>query len=147
MMRSIVVLALAVGAGQIALPGGRFDENDGDLRITALRETQEELGIAPESVDVLGRLDDVLTAVSSFVVTPFVAVTPARPVAVPSEREIARVLEVPLGALLRADRELPDQPDILTLRYPLLGEDVWGATARILRAFSAVVRRAIGDPG
>ncbi len=133
--------------GQIALPGGRFDDEDGDLRVTALRETHEELGVAPESVEVLGRLDDVFTAASSFVVTPFVAVAAERPVAVPCEREIARVLEVPLAGLLQADRELPDQPDILTLRYPLLGEDVWGATARILRAFSAVVRRAVGTPG
>jgi 8-oxo-dGTP pyrophosphatase MutT (NUDIX family) len=128
--------------GQISLPGGRFDDTDVELETTALRETHEELGIDPASVKVLGRMGDVFTAVSGFVVSPFVGITAEPPEPVPSEREIARVLEVPLGALLAADAALPEQPDILTLRYPLLGEDVWGATARILRAFSAVVRAA-----
>lgn len=129
--------------GQISLPGGRFDEADGELVITALRETNEELGIEPSTIRILGRMNDVFTMVSGFVVSPFVGITPRPPEPVPSEREIARVLEVPLGALLASDASLPEDPDITTLRYPLLGEDVWGATARILRSFSAVVRAAV----
>jgi 8-oxo-dGTP pyrophosphatase MutT (NUDIX family) len=129
--------------GQISLPGGRWDAEDRDLAATALRETHEELGIEPRSVRLVGRLDDVLTMVSGFVVAPFIGVsqTPVQPV--PSAMEIARVLEVPLGALLDADDALPANPDIVSLRYPLLDEDVWGATARILSAFSGVVRAAL----
>lgn len=128
--------------GQIALPGGRFDDEDVELETTALRETREELGIDPNSIQVLGRMEDVFTAVSGFVVSPFVGIVAEPPEPVPAEREIAQVLEVPLAALLAADAALPRDPDIITLRYPLLGEDVWGATARILRSFSAVVRAA-----
>jgi 8-oxo-dGTP pyrophosphatase MutT (NUDIX family) len=136
--------------GQVSLPGGRPDPADDDLAMTALREMHEELGVAPESVRVVGRLPDVPTMASGFVISPFVGVSdaPLRPV--PSEREIARVLEVPVVALLAADALLPATPDILSLRYPLDGEDVWGATARILRVFSRVVRDAVavsGAPG
>jgi hypothetical protein len=77
------------------------------------------------------------------VISPFVGVSeqPLRPV--PSEHEIARVLEVPIVVLLEADARLPASPDIGSLRYPLDGEDVWGATARILRVFAAIVRQAL----
>ena len=64
----------------------------------------------------------------------------------PEQSEIARILEVPLADVLEADRRIPVEPTIETLRYPLLGEDVWGLTARILRTFSDVVHR-IAEPG
>ena len=131
--------------GQVSLPGGRPDQDDGDLAATALRETHEELGVAPDSVRIVGRLPDVPTMVSGFVISPFVGVSeqPLRPV--PSEHEIARVLEVPIVALLEADARLPPAPDIGSLRYPFDGEDVWGATARILRALAAIVRQVLGS--
>lgn len=131
--------------GQVSLPGGRPDPADANLAETALRETHEELGVAPESVRVVGRLPDVPTMVSGFLISPFVGVSeqPLHPV--PSEREIARVLEVPIGVLLEADDRLPESPDVRSLRYPFHGEDVWGATARILRVFSGVVRQAVGS--
>lgn len=129
--------------GQVSLPGGRWETGDGDLGTTALRETHEELGIPPESVQLVGRLGDELTMVSGFVVAPFVGVSSAAVHPVPSEMEIARVLEIPLTALLEADDALPAHLDVATLRYPLLDEDVWGATARILHAFSGVVRTAL----
>lgn len=132
--------------GQISLPGGRWEMGDGDLGTTALRETHEELGIPPESVRLIGRLSDELTAVSGFVVAPFVGVSSVALQPVPSELEIARVLQIPLAELLAADDALPPSPDILSLRYPLMGEDVWGATARILHIFSGVVRAALREP-
>lgn len=129
--------------GQVSLPGGRWDVDDRDLAVTALRETHEELGVPPAAVRVVGRLGDVSTMVSGFVVAPYVgwAEGPLSPV--PSEWEIARVLEVPVSSLLEADAVLPRDPDVVSLRYPLLGEDVWGATARILREFAAVVRASL----
>lgn len=129
--------------GQISLPGGRWEAEDGDLGTTALRETQEELGVSADAVRLVGRLDNERTMVSGFVVAPYVGVSIEALHPVPCEREIARVLEIPLDALLAADAALPGAPDILTLRYPLQDEDVWGATARILHAFSGVVRAAL----
>lgn len=129
--------------GQVSLPGGTWEHADGDLGTTALRETHEELGVAPHTIRLVGRLDDELTMVSGFVVTPFVGVSAGELRPTPSEHEIARVLEVSVAELLTADAALPAAPDIASLRYPFLGEDVWGATARILHRFSAVVRSAV----
>ncbi len=80
---------------------------------------------------------------SGFLVTPFVAVATGPIETVADEREIARVMEVPLADVLAADDRLPRFPTLATLRYPLDGEDVWGATARILSDFTRVLRRAL----
>jgi 8-oxo-dGTP pyrophosphatase MutT (NUDIX family) len=131
--------------GQVSLPGGRFETDDGDLETTALRETHEELGIAPSRVRVLGRLDDVHARGSDHIIAPYVGVLDGALGAVPNGGEIARVIEVPLADLLAADALLPPDADddVEVLRYPLLDEDVWGATARILRRFSRLVRRSL----
>lgn len=133
--------------GQVSLPGGRYEVNDDDLENTALRETHEELGIDPTRVVVVGRLDDVHARGSDHIIAPYVGVLDGPLMAVPSESEIARVIEVPLADLLAADATLPPSADddVTALRYPLLGEDVWGATARILRRFSGLVRIALAS--
>jgi 8-oxo-dGTP pyrophosphatase MutT (NUDIX family) len=133
--------------GQVSLPGGVVESHDPTARHAALRETEEEIGIPPHALRVVGELDDVSTMVSGFIVRPFVAVM-ERPVqATPSDAEVARILQVPVVDLLRADAALPADPATLALRYPLAGEDVWGATARILRVFSRVTRCALaGEP-
>jgi 8-oxo-dGTP pyrophosphatase MutT (NUDIX family) len=134
--------------GQVSLPGGRWDADDAGLRSTALREAHEELGIPPSRVRVVGRLDDVHARGSDHIIAPYVGVLDGPLVAVPNDGEIARVIEVPLAGLLAADEMLPigADDDVLMLRYPLLGEDVWGATARILRRFSRLARCALGSP-
>ena len=83
------------------------------------------------------------TMVSGFIVRPFVAVADDALAPVASDAEVAQILEVPIADLLRADAALPADPAPLALRYPLAGEDVWGATARILRIFSRVARCAL----
>ena len=127
--------------GQISLPGGRFEDTDADLLATALRETHEEVGIDPKQIMPIGALDDVVTSGSGFRVTPFVGFLPNAPEPRLQVGEVARVLEVPIRDILRHDHQLPRQATVETLRYPLLGEDVWGATARIIRDFCTRIRR------
>jgi 8-oxo-dGTP pyrophosphatase MutT (NUDIX family) len=129
--------------GQISLRGGRRDPTDRDLRMTALRETHEELGIDPSAIEVIGELDDVATFQSQYIVTPVIGVLAAAPQTRPNPQEIDRVMEVGVGEILVLDAALPAHPTLADLRYPLDGEDVWGATARILRTFAAMTRRAI----
>jgi 8-oxo-dGTP pyrophosphatase MutT (NUDIX family) len=136
--------------GQISLPGGVVEQDDASAADAALRETEEEVGVPREALVLLGELDDVHTMASNFIVRPFVALHEGDLVAVPSDAEVARVLHVTVADLLRADAALPAGIALLELRYPLAGEDVWGATARILRTFSRVLRCALspggGDP-
>lgn len=129
--------------GQISLPGGVVEGGDASERDAALRETEEEVGIARGGLRVIGDLDDVHTMVSGFIIHPFVAVLDAPMRAVPSDAEVARIIHAPVADLVAADALLPPRPSVAELRYPLAGEDVWGATARILRAFSRVTRCAL----
>ena len=90
--------------GEISLPGGASDPRDGSLCATALRETHEEIGVAPEHVEIFGRLDDVATRSSNYAIAPFVGaitesgVYPFRT----APREVGQLFEVPL-AHLRSD--------------------------------------------
>jgi 8-oxo-dGTP pyrophosphatase MutT (NUDIX family) len=113
--------------------------------MTALREAHEELGIAPEVVEVVGVLDDVATYQSAYIVTPVVGLMRGAPETRPNPDEIARVMEVSIAEILAFDAALPARPNWRELRYPLDGEDVWGATARILRDFAEIARAAVAD--
>jgi 8-oxo-dGTP pyrophosphatase MutT (NUDIX family) len=126
--------------GETSFPGGAFDLEDGDLVTTALRETEEEIGIRPEDVEVLGRLDDIVT-ISGFVVSPFVGLlrTPSYSFSA-NAHEVAELVEVPLCHLMdernleRGVRQLGDRwLPILTYCYG--DHRIWGATARILKGF------------
>jgi 8-oxo-dGTP pyrophosphatase MutT (NUDIX family) len=121
--------------GQISFPGGVEEEGDETAFATALRESEEELGIDPGDVRLLGPLTP-LTTVTDFFVEPFVAAIPFPHVLRPAEAEIAEVIEVPVAALLDPRalevRTLPgrDEP---TLFYHYGSHVIWGATARMLK--------------
>ncbi|HEY3593426.1 MAG TPA: CoA pyrophosphatase [Polyangiaceae bacterium] len=133
---------LRVHSGQVALPGGKKEPTDTDLLTTALREAEEEIGLAPAEVDVLGQLDDCVT-VTGFVVTPFVGwiaqpFTP-RPLAM----EVARVFALPLSTFERPTRTMrvgADGHERVVFSYEAGGETIWGTTARILAGFSDLLR-------
>jgi 8-oxo-dGTP pyrophosphatase MutT (NUDIX family) len=130
--------------GEISFPGGLTHEEDVDLSATALRETQEELGLAPDDVEVLGALEPVHTFVSAILIVPFVGVVSAAPVFTPSEAEIAEVLSYPLDELMAAETTVEWPRDGLVYRgfaYPMSdGNTIWGATATIVNELMAIVR-------
>jgi 8-oxo-dGTP pyrophosphatase MutT (NUDIX family) len=124
--------------GEIAFPGGGLRVGvDPTPRDTALREAEEEIGLRPELVEVVAELDTIGTVASRFTITPFVGLLRGRPALHADPREVEAILEVPLSELLDDEvyREEHWGPDFTISFYELVGETVWGATARILTAF------------
>lgn len=134
-------------SGQISLPGGKQEAGDPDGIFTALRESQEELGIDPERVEVLGTLTELYIPPSNFQVLPVVGWSPQRPDFVPDPVEVASLVEVPLEHLLN-NRNIRQTKRLLsggfsfdTPCYFVQEQEVWGATAMILSEFLEIVRR------
>jgi 8-oxo-dGTP pyrophosphatase MutT (NUDIX family) len=132
-------------SGQVSLPGGKSEPADPDRIYTALRETQEEMGIPMEEVRVLGTLSELYIPPSNFVVLPVIGYMPVPPLFVPDPLEVEQVLEVPLKDLLEENLiKFTDAPPgarfrIQTPYYPLQERVVWGATAMMLSEFIMVV--------
>jgi 8-oxo-dGTP pyrophosphatase MutT (NUDIX family) len=133
--------------GQVSLPGGGYQELDGDLRVTALREAEEEIGLRPADVRIVGRLDDMVTVASSFVVRCFVGIVPWPYAFSPNPREIQALIHLPLASLLsapfREERWVRDGRTVCVLVQEYDGHVVWGLTARILHQFVERVARAL----
>jgi len=132
--------------GQVAFPGGKQDPTDASALAAALREAEEEIGLDPAGVQVLGVLDPHET-VTFFNVTPFVGLVPSgfRPVSDPAE--VAEVFEVPLDfALDPANLQIHRRPWQGQWRayyvIPYGPHYIWGATARMLKAFGDRLRTA-----
>ena len=134
-------------AGEISLPGGAVDATDASREATALREAWEEVGIDPARVTIAGQLDDIWIPVSNFELRPFVATAAARPALDPHTDEVAEIVELPLRHLLTDDavsEELIEGPGWLLRAavYRHDGHRIWGATARTLAMFAAVLAEA-----
>ena len=130
--------------GQFSFPGGIVETWDGSRLETALREAQEEIGLPPSAVEILGTLDDTETRATQFVITPFVGLIREPVHYIPDGKEIERVLEVPLAALLdpaifRVEMWERDGEVHPVYFYEYNGETIWGATARILKQFLDLV--------
>jgi 8-oxo-dGTP pyrophosphatase MutT (NUDIX family) len=124
-------------AGEISFPGGRQDHPDEDLRETALREADEEIGLSPRDVELVGALPPVGTFVTGYRIHPFVGVIQPGHAWRPQETEVARVLEFSLQDLLEGHemkRLMRKGVPIKTPTYTVDGHLVWGATARIVQS-------------
>lgn len=127
---------LRTHAGQVAFPGGRIEDDDADAIAAALRETEEETGIARDLVRPLGFLDCFET-ISGFGVTPVVAEVSPDYVLAPDPREVAEVFEVPLAFVLDVANLRRSEIDWRGRRreiyeYDYDGRRIWGATAAML---------------
>ena len=128
--------------GQVSFPGGACDEGETTPEQTALREADEEIGIHPDDVKVLGRLTNMIT-ISYFRVTPVVGVIKWPAVFRLGEHEVARVFTIPLGWLANPSNrwqfEVQGRKRSLIAYNPYDGELLWGATARMTVDFLQVL--------
>jgi 8-oxo-dGTP pyrophosphatase MutT (NUDIX family) len=132
--------------GQVSFPGGSFEPADRDLLTTALRESYEEVGIEPEHVSILGRLDDLATFSTSFTISPFVGLIPYPYPFRPNPIEVAIVFDASLSILAdptvarRYIRARDDGATIEDYEFHVNGHVIWGATARIIHHFLTIIR-------
>jgi 8-oxo-dGTP pyrophosphatase MutT (NUDIX family) len=127
-------------AGEISFPGGRRDHPREDLRTTALREAEEEIGLDPAQVELVGALPPIGTYVTAYRVHPFVGLLAEEPSLRPNPAEVAAVLTFELEQLREAygmRRLVRRGVPIRTPTYEIGRHLIWGATARILREFLA----------
>lgn len=133
--------------GQISLPGGAR-EADEKLSSTAIRETQEEIGIYAYDVDLIGALSPLFVPVTGFIINPFVGIINANFEPQPAPEEVETVISVHVNELLNDDNELQEKRNLrgydMNIPYFLLsGHKVWGATAMILSEFKTVLKEAM----
>ena len=122
-------------AGEISFPGGRQDFPEEDLRTTALRETEEEIGLSRDDVEMVGALPPTGTFVTSYRIHPFVGVIKSGHEWTPQPSEVEEVLELSLPALVAGyeiQRLIRKGVPFKTPTYTVDGHFVWGATARIV---------------
>ncbi len=129
-----------VHSGQISFPGGRREDGE-TLEITALRETHEEVGVLPDTVQIIGQLSPLYTPPSNFCIHPFVGFSATRPAFSLEPKEVAELIETPLSLLLNpamCKQEIWSFPKYGERRvsfFDVFGHKVWGATAMMLSEF------------
>ena len=123
--------------GQVAFPGGACEPIDESLEDTALRETMEEIGVAPKDVRILGKLRGIVT-VSSYSITPIVGTFSWPYSLTPSTKEVSRIFTIPLEWLIDPENQEIRMLNRLGVEIPVIyfkpfdGEILWGATARMV---------------
>lgn len=136
--------------GQVCFPGGGPETRDSSLLQTALREAEEEIGLKAEDVEILGELDDNPTLTSGYVISPFVASIPYPYPFKADRREVEQIFSVPLSALMdeanfRQDYKTINGKTVCVYYYEYGGKLIWGATARIVRQFTELLRSETGS--
>ena len=130
--------------GQISFPGGAYEKDDQTLLNTALRETAEEVGLMVDKVEVLGELDDFVTFTSNYIVSPFAAFASPPYHFQADHKEVERIVEVPIPALLEEgslheESEVIDGKPIAAFFYHYQDVVIWGVTAQILNQFLEIL--------
>jgi 8-oxo-dGTP pyrophosphatase MutT (NUDIX family) len=142
-----------VGAhgGQISLPGGKAEEGETPIQ-TALREAQEEIGIDPSKVEIMGTLSQFFVIPSNFMVTPVVGFYRTTPIFTPDPIEVVKILKGNVDELVRDDAV--HAGEIIAARiykmnaphFLIDGHIVWGATAMMLNELRIILREMLGAP-
>jgi len=135
---------------QICFPGGVYQEGDGTLMNTALRECAEEIGLMSDEVEILGELDDTVTTTSGYIISPFVGLIPWPNTLKVGPEEAEEIIEVPIFTLLdkdclREETRIIDHEAVSLYFYHYQERVIWGATARILKQFLDIFAQVAGE--
>ncbi len=134
-------------SGQISLPGGKYELSDKNLKHTALRETEEEIGIKPDSIEILGQLSSIYIPNSNFNVMPYIGFTNNTPVFTPDPFEVHSIIEAPLSKLIdpySLDRyeKVINGVQIVAPCFNINNHKIWGATAMIISEFIDIINNS-----
>jgi len=135
-----------IHSGQISLPGGRFELTDENLIQTALRETDEEIGVDPAEVTIIGQLTELYIPPSNYLVQPYVGYTSGSPVFHPQPKEVEQIIEIPVRQLLDKQNVVEKEISVAGIQFStpsfvIDGTTIWGATAMILNEFKEILRK------
>jgi 8-oxo-dGTP pyrophosphatase MutT (NUDIX family) len=128
-----------IHSGQIAFPGGQYEESDDNFKTTALRETFEEIGVSSDKIEIIGQLTDLFIPPSNFVVKAFAGYCKQKPKYVSDKKEVQTVIEVAIDEL--ADEQYKHEKEFISgqgeskIRAPyfhIQNIEIWGATAMIV---------------
>lgn len=130
--------------GQISFPGGKFDLTDKDLEETALRETYEEIGVETKDINIIGKINNMITN-TSFIITPYIGTIPYPYDIKVSENEIDELIYVPVSHLLdkaffREEQKYFNGQNITIYYYDYLKYTIWGVTGKILFDFLTLIQ-------
>lgn len=139
---------LGAHGGQVSLPGGKAEPGETAIE-TALRETEEEIGVKAQQIKVIGELSQFFVMPSNFMVIPVVGFVEQRPVYQAQQSEVVRIIEGDISDLIRPDA-IRTKEILAAKMYPMLaphfeieGEVVWGATAMMLNELRVIVREIL----
>ena len=122
--------------GQVSFPGAKKDYQDTNSIDTALRETHEEIGLNPEKVEILGRIDQIIS-LYNYLVTPFVGLIPSDFKPNPNRNEIEKIFKVPISFFLNGKNHWSEEykspsTKVLIHHFDFDGFDIWGLTAKLI---------------
>lgn len=138
-----------IHSAQIALPGGKYEMTDENYANTALRETQEEIGIHPENIEIIRPFTHLYIQASNFLVYPFLGVSREEIVFIPDETEVAQIIELPIADFLKDElivnttMSTSYAKNIQIPAFKINEHIVWGATAMILSELKEVLKKVL----
>jgi 8-oxo-dGTP pyrophosphatase MutT (NUDIX family) len=138
-----------VHSAQVGFPGGRFEDVDTTFEDTALRETEEEVGVPSHTISVIRKLTDIFIPPSNFIVKPYLGLTTLNPTFIPQETEVEDIIEVPLaelmddGILIQKKVSTSYAKDVNVPAFSLQQHVVWGATAMMLNEVRQILKNSL----
>lgn len=143
-------------SGQISLPGGKAEKSDIDFKHTALREAEEEIGIIPAEMEIIGQLTRFYVRPSNFIIYPFIAYCPYRPDFHPDATEVQRIIEIDIFAEINPEKMVTktiifkNSLQVNAPGFEISGEFMWGATAMIfselIHILKNVAEKSVNNP-